>query len=277
MFNNPFLGGFAPSIEETGIRPGGPNLEAIEAALFERDRQDAVRQMISDRYRGAHDAAVGKLINIGGQVAGRAARPVLRPLAQGARNAISNLLSYSKSSPVTSGASPAASGGNTLLSAASRAPSALESKAAIDALTMTPEAIETAGQSAATGAGEAGTSLLGSLGTVLGTGAAAYGAYEGIRGGVDANKDLNEAIDSGISREEEDDLRQQHTNAGMVEAGTGAAAGALAGTAVAPGIGTAIGAVLGAAGGVLKSSGGSDSIQEGAKRRLKFMSKPWKH
>lgn len=291
MLPNPFLTRFGPSIEETGLRPEGPDLDAISFALAERDRQDAIRQVIDAQHQGTREAGFGSLTNIAGQGLGRLARPVLRPLAQSARSGLSNLLSYGKSSPVTIGAKPVAAGGNTLLTAATRPTTTgvqFGEFTGSGAALGTPSGVElgeftgagsSLGESAGTSVGSVatdGASLLGSLGKVLGTGAAAYGAFEGIRSGLSANDDLDDFLHGDLTREQERDARQASHDAGMVGVGTGAATGALAGTALAPGIGTALGAILGAAGGMIQSSGSHDNAADAAKARLKFMKNPFK-
>ncbi len=282
---NPFLGGFGPSIDETGIRPEGPGLSAIEQMLSQRDQDEAMRAALEQHFRQLQTEGTMTGMRVGAQLGGQALRPVLRPLAQSARTAIARTLGYAQSSPVPTGARAVNGAGNVLFSAATPASSALETDAAAAAIGQSPEAIEAAGQTAPTGASAAGdgASLLGSLGKLLGVAGVGYSAYQGLQSGHETLHGLSQAErafrNGELDQDAIDAQRDAAFRSGMIHMGLGGATGILGGASLGP-IGAVAGGVAGGSGGALTATRAYNESDHPAedtwKASLRFAANPFR-
>lgn len=286
---NPFLGGFAPSIEQTGVRPQGPSDDAVRSLLAERMQRELETAALNQQYQELRNRSIGAGMQLGGYGAGMALRPVLRPAAQAARTAVTNLFSYSKSEAVPVGARAINGGQNVLFGSAEPvtaggavAPAAAAAPASAAPAATAPTA--DLGPSAGAAVGTDGASLLGSLGQLLSVAGLGYNAYAGIQRGQKTLHGLSEyerafrggELDQGTL----DRQRAAAFRSGMVDQGIGSATGLVAGSSLGP-LGMIAGAVAGGAGGAMTASRAyKDSDHPAAdtgKALVRFMGNPFRH
>lgn len=266
-------GGLDFNVPDIGIAPQAPGLMALRHAEEENARREALAAEIEAALAGQRMQNVDAGSQVFGRLVGTAARPKLRPLAQYLRKGVVRG-AKSIGNALFNAATPAATG----VEVADEATEAIE--AARAALVGVPAAAPAATPAAAPAA-QAGTSLLGNSGQILGAGAALYGGYKGIEGGLENISDLRRAIGTGdLSPQEEEAARQKTFNSGMVNMGIGSVGGALGGSSYGP-IGAALGALVGGSGGALqatKSYGGSEGSdwQNTLRASLKFAKNPFK-